>query len=266
SSSNNNTSNTNGIVNTAQGVNTANGVSTTSTQVNAAYSTNVDNLSDAVICAFLASQPNSPQLVHEDLQQIHPDDMEEMDLRCPKWSATTATRRDILLGSAELQEIKTTRTRKSSKRIVPVETSTSTALVSCDGLGGYDWSNQAEKGRIFCTHGFLIFKSDSEGESSINTARQVNIAHSKTTVNAARPMSYLSKTANSTVKRPINKNTTFKNSNINQRVNTVRGKEVTTARPKAVVNAVKGNNVNVVKASTCWVWKPKTKVLDHVSK
>ncbi|GKB14161.1 putative ribonuclease H-like domain-containing protein [Tanacetum coccineum] len=38
------------------------------------------------------------------------------------------------------------------------------------------------------------------------------------------------------------------------------------ARPKAVVNAVKGNNVNVVKASTCWVWKPKTKVLDHVSK
>ncbi|GJR46995.1 putative ribonuclease H-like domain-containing protein [Tanacetum coccineum] len=33
-------------------------------------------------------------------------------------------------------------------------------------------------------------------------------------------------------------------------------------RPKAVVNAVKGNNVNAVKASACWVWKPKTKVLD----
>ncbi|GJW16164.1 hypothetical protein Tco_0020297 [Tanacetum coccineum] len=44
-------------------------------------------------------------------------------------------------------------------------------------------------------------------------------------------------------------------------------KEVVNAvRPKAVVNAVKGNNVNVVKASACWVWKPKTKVLDHVSK
>ncbi|GJX92292.1 hypothetical protein Tco_0345618, partial [Tanacetum coccineum] len=98
---------------------------------------------------------------------------------------------------------------------------------------------------------------------SVNTARQVNAAHSKTIVNAARPMSYLSKIAHSTVKRPIHKNTTFKNSNINQRVNTVRGKEVNTARPKAVVNAVKGNNVNVVKASACWVWKPKTKVLDH---
>ncbi|GJZ82373.1 putative ribonuclease H-like domain-containing protein [Tanacetum coccineum] len=98
---------------------------------------------------------------------------------------------------------------------------------------------------------------------SVNTARQVNAAHSKTTVNAARPMSYLSKIAHSTVKKTINKNTSFKNSNINQRVNTVRGKEVNTARPKAVVNAVKGNNVNVVKASACWVWKPKTKVLDH---
>ncbi|GKB31697.1 hypothetical protein Tco_0871098, partial [Tanacetum coccineum] len=54
----------------------------------------------------------------------------------------------------------------------------------------------------------------------VNTARQVNAAHSKTTVNAARPMSYLSKIAHSTVKRPIHKNTTFKNSNINQRVNT----------------------------------------------
>ncbi|GJU25482.1 uncharacterized mitochondrial protein-like protein [Tanacetum coccineum] len=97
----------------------------------------------------------------------------------------------------------------------------------------------------------------------VNTARQVNTAHSKTTVNAARPMSYLSKIAHSTVKRPIHKNTTFKNSNINQKVKTVRGKKINTARPKAVVNVVKGNNFNAVKASACWVWKPKHKVLDH---
>ncbi|GKC98538.1 retrovirus-related pol polyprotein from transposon TNT 1-94, partial [Tanacetum coccineum] len=32
---------------------------------------------------------------------------------------------------------------------------------------------------------------------------------------------------------------------------------------KAVLNAVKGNQVNPVKALACWVWKPKTKVLDH---
>nr|GEZ21862.1 hypothetical protein [Tanacetum cinerariifolium] len=57
----------------------------------------------------------------------------------------------------------------------------------------------------------------------VNTTRQVNAAHSKTTVNAARSRSYLSKTAHSIVKMPIHKNTTFKNSN--QRVNTVRDYE-----------------------------------------
>nr|GFC06304.1 hypothetical protein [Tanacetum cinerariifolium] len=71
---------TNAAVNTAQAVNTANGVSTASTQVNAAFSTNINSFSAVVICAFLASQPNSPQLAHEDLEQIHPNDIEEMDL------------------------------------------------------------------------------------------------------------------------------------------------------------------------------------------
>ncbi|GJX83567.1 hypothetical protein Tco_0333048 [Tanacetum coccineum] len=35
----------------------------------------------------------------------------------PKWSATTAIRGDILLGSAKLQEIKITRTRKSQEGV-----------------------------------------------------------------------------------------------------------------------------------------------------
>ncbi|GKB16116.1 hypothetical protein Tco_0850039 [Tanacetum coccineum] len=108
------------------------------------------------------------------------------------------------------------------------------------------------------------------GLVSVNTARQVNAAHSKTTVNAARPKSYFSKIAHSIVKRPIHKNIAFKNINLNQRVNTVNTARpkvvVNAARPKAVVNAVKGNHVYAVKASACWVWKPKTKVLDYVSK
>ncbi|GJR96101.1 transcription factor TGA9-like protein isoform X1 [Tanacetum coccineum] len=36
--------------------------------------------------------------------------------------------------------------KESTRRNIPVETSTSTALVSYDGLGGYDWSDQAEEG------------------------------------------------------------------------------------------------------------------------
>ncbi|GJV88929.1 hypothetical protein Tco_1532867 [Tanacetum coccineum] len=41
----------------------------------------VENLIDAVIYSFFASQPSIPHLDNEDLQQIHPDDLEEMDLR-----------------------------------------------------------------------------------------------------------------------------------------------------------------------------------------
>nr|GEZ24735.1 hypothetical protein [Tanacetum cinerariifolium] len=43
-------------------------------------STTVENLSDALIYSFFASQPSIPQLGNEDLQQTHPNDLEEMDL------------------------------------------------------------------------------------------------------------------------------------------------------------------------------------------
>nr|GEU61907.1 ribonuclease H-like domain-containing protein [Tanacetum cinerariifolium] len=142
SSSNSNTQNmaflsstnssTNAGVNTAQAVNTANKVSTASNQVNAAFSTNIDNLSDAVICAFLASQPNSPQLAHEDLEQIHPNDIEEMDLR---WQMAMS---------------------------VLVETPAFIVLVSCDGLGGYDWSDQAEEGPNYALMAYTSSISDSK--------------------------------------------------------------------------------------------------------
>ncbi|GJZ27657.1 hypothetical protein Tco_0572304 [Tanacetum coccineum] len=526
SSSNNNTSSTN------EAVNTAYGVSNVSTQVNAANSTNIDNLSDAVICAFFSSQPNSPQLVHEDLQQIHLDDMEEMDLRW-QMSMLTMRARMFLKNTGRKLIVNSNETIGFDKSKVECyncykRRHFARALVSCDGLGGYDWSDQAEEGPNYALMAFSssslevsndsicskscleivellksqndqllkdlkkselmvlgyktglesveekleVYKanesiylqdikglkfeihigeitirelrkkleivqkekdgiqlnvdkfehaskslnkliecqivdnckkglgyenynavpppytgnfmpptpdlsftgldefvnepvvenckamsseeepkvvrknddapiieewvSDDEEEDvsqpktkkkivrpsivkkefvkskqqektarktvkqveqhrqnthsprgnqrnwnnsqrvnhqnfakkthpcakknlvpravlmksglvSINTARQVNIAHSKTTVNAARPMSYLSKIAHSTVKRPIHKNTTFKNSNINQRVNIVRGKKFNTARPKAVVNAVKGNNFKAVK-------------------
>ncbi|GJT14225.1 ribonuclease H-like domain-containing protein [Tanacetum coccineum] len=200
SSSNNNISSTNGAVYTAQAVNTAHGVSTSSTQVNVAYSTNIDNLSDDVICAFFASQPNSPQLIHEDLQQIHPNDIEEMDLRWQMAMLTMSARRFLKNIGRKLtvngnetigfdkskvecynchkrghfaRECRAPRNqdnknKESSRRSVPVETSTSTALVSCDGLGGYDWSDQAEKGPNYALMAYSSSSSDSEVSNDSN--------------------------------------------------------------------------------------------------
>ncbi|GJS62077.1 hypothetical protein Tco_0656861 [Tanacetum coccineum] len=157
SSSNNNTNNTN------EAVNTAHGVSTASTQVNVAYSTNIHNLSDAVICSFFSSQPNSPQLAHEDLQQIHPDDIEEMDLR---WQMAMLTMRDrIALRNQD------NKNKESSRRSVPVKTSTSTALVSCDGLGGYDWSDQAEEGPNYALIAYSSSSFDSEVSNDSNCSK-----------------------------------------------------------------------------------------------
>nr|GEW27744.1 hypothetical protein [Tanacetum cinerariifolium] len=48
--------------------------------------------------------------------------------------------------------------KKRSKRSVTLETSTSTALVSCDGLGGYYWSDWAEEGP---NHALMAFSSSS---------------------------------------------------------------------------------------------------------
>ncbi|GJT74882.1 hypothetical protein Tco_1041607 [Tanacetum coccineum] len=111
------------LANTKRSINTTHGVSTASTQVNAANFTNIDNFSDVVICAFFASQPNSL-----------------------KWSATTATKGDILLESAELQEIKTTRTRKAQEGVCLWKYILPSFGVSCDGLVDMIGVMQVEEG------------------------------------------------------------------------------------------------------------------------
>nr|GEW81883.1 transposase, MuDR, MULE transposase domain protein [Tanacetum cinerariifolium] len=79
---------------------------------------NIANLSDATVYAFLANQPNGSQLVHEDLEQIYEDDLEEMDLKWP-------------------------RNQDSSRKTVNVEDTSFKAMVAIDGVG-FDWSYMAD--------------------------------------------------------------------------------------------------------------------------
>ncbi|GJQ89576.1 plastid delta12-fatty acid acetylenase [Tanacetum coccineum] len=155
---------------TNEAINTAHGVSAASTQANAANPINVDNLSDAMICALFASQPTSPQLVNKDLQQLHPDDLKEMDLRWQMAMLTMRarrflknTRRKVTINGNETNVFdkskvecynchkrghfakecrvprnQDNRNKESSRRSMPVETTTFNALISCDGVGGYD--------------------------------------------------------------------------------------------------------------------------------
>ncbi|GKA72358.1 putative ribonuclease H-like domain-containing protein [Tanacetum coccineum] len=68
------------------------------------------------------------------------------------------------------------------------------------------------------------------------------------------------------IRRPFNQKSAAKTNNFNEKVNTARVNNVTTAGPKAVVSAAVGNRENAVKSSTCWIWRPTGNVIDHNSK
>nr|GEV06375.1 hypothetical protein [Tanacetum cinerariifolium] len=179
--------------------------------------------------------------------------------------------------------------KESIRRNVPVETPSSTDLVSCDGLGGYDWSDQAKKGPNYALMAYTSSTSDSESseeetkvvrkntdaliiEECVSDNEEENVNQPKIVKKIVRlniikkefvKPRQQEKTARKTVKkvkhnrqntnRPrgnqrnwnnmmsqklgsnfemfnkacyaIQMNTAFKNSNVNQRVNTVRDYE-----------------------------------------
>ncbi|GKB76138.1 ribonuclease H-like domain-containing protein, partial [Tanacetum coccineum] len=95
-------------------------------------SENTSRTNEAVNTVDEVSTASShPQLDNDDLEQIDTNDLEEMDL---KWQVAMLTMRGNRYGDAP-------------RRIIPVETPAN-ALVVQDGIGGYDWSFQAEKGII----------------------------------------------------------------------------------------------------------------------
>ncbi|GJS20961.1 putative ribonuclease H-like domain-containing protein [Tanacetum coccineum] len=86
----------------------------------------------------------------------------------------------------------------------------------------------------------------SKAAVSVNTARPINTAYPRLTVNSASSASNVFIRAHTYVRRPFNKSTTNKNSNLKEKVNTVKG-NVTTSRPKAVVSDNKGYEANAEK-------------------
>ncbi|GJR75837.1 ribonuclease H-like domain-containing protein [Tanacetum coccineum] len=151
----NSTSSTNGAVNTAHGATTA------STQATAVNSTTIDNLSDVVICAFFASQPNSLQLDNKGL-------FDRSKVECYNCHKKGHFARECR--ALRNQE---NRNRENTKRVVPLEITTSNALVSCDG-SGYDWSDQTEEGPTnFALMAYSSTSSNSEVSTDLNCLESI---------------------------------------------------------------------------------------------
>nr|GEV63666.1 copia protein [Tanacetum cinerariifolium] len=146
-------------------------VSATSANIPIFALPNVDTLSNAFIYSFFASQSNSPQLDNDDLKQIDADDLEEMDLKWQMAMLTVRARRFLWRTRRNLGENRPTSmgfdmnvAAKPQRRNVPVETSTSNALVSqCDGVGRYDCSFQAEEEPT--SYALMAFTSSSSSSS-----------------------------------------------------------------------------------------------------
>nr|GEX87538.1 ribonuclease H-like domain-containing protein [Tanacetum cinerariifolium] len=174
-------------------------VSAASTKVLVYALPNVDNLSDAFIYSFFASQSNSPQLDNDNLKQIDADDLEEMDLKWQMAMLTIRARRFLQrtgrnfratrttsIGfdmskvecynchrrghfTRECKSPKDTRNKETQRRNVAVETSTSNALVlQCDGVGSYDWSFQADEEPT--NYALMAFTSSSSSSSDNEVA------------------------------------------------------------------------------------------------
>ncbi|GJV82132.1 putative ribonuclease H-like domain-containing protein [Tanacetum coccineum] len=144
------------------------------------------NLSDATVYAFLENQPNGSQLVHEDLEQIHEDDLEEMDL---KWQLALLS---IRARRGPRNQDNRNRNQDSSRRNVSKEETSSKAMVAIDGAG-FNWSfmadeevptnmalmafSESEKNEVmFCDQIAVLKRDTSFKDSEINALKRSQIS------------------------------------------------------------------------------------------
>ncbi|GJX07557.1 ribonuclease H-like domain-containing protein [Tanacetum coccineum] len=371
-------SSTNGAVNTDHGVTTA------STQATAINSTTIDNLSDAVIYAFFAKEMDlrwqkamqtmrARRFLKNTRRKLTVNGTKTIGFDKSKVECYNCQKRGHFTRECRALTNQENKNIENTRRVVPVGTTTSNALISCDGLGDYDWSLESVearllvykknksvyeedikllKGKIYLKEVAItelrrklelaqkqkdeiqltVEKYENSSKSLRNfmppkpdlsfsgleefmnepivsepTVKKHVVETTKAKASADKPKAVKKNNGALIIEDWVSQKKTLKPSfskiefvkskeqvktprkttvkqvwNYTQRVNRqnfsrmthpspkrnmvpkailMRPKAVVNAaRPKVVLNAVKGNYVNVVKASSCWVWKPKTKI------
>ncbi|GJV55174.1 putative ribonuclease H-like domain-containing protein, partial [Tanacetum coccineum] len=132
---------------TAPSTSSTNDVNTASPQVSTA------SLSDNVVYAFMVENPNGSDLLHKDLEQIHEDDLEAIDL---KWQLSLLSMRAkeclncYKMGhfSRECRAPRSNdgqfRNQDNTRKQGNNEDTSSKAMLAIDGVG-FDWSDMAEE-------------------------------------------------------------------------------------------------------------------------
>ncbi|GJV58295.1 ribonuclease H-like domain-containing protein [Tanacetum coccineum] len=230
---------------TNRAVNTTHDVTTTSTQATAVNSTTIDNLSDAMAMLTIRAR----RFLKNTVRKLTVNGTETIGFNKSKVECYNYHKRGNFARECMAPMNQENKNRENTRRVMPVETTTSNALISCDGHGlesvearllvykknesVYEEDIKLLKRKIYLKEVAITELSEGKVGMAQNTKRM------KYYVNSARPMSNVFNKAHLTVRRPINNKTAVKNNNFIQRVNIVMDKKINTARPKAAVNAAR---------------------------
>nr|GEW79018.1 hypothetical protein [Tanacetum cinerariifolium]GEW79793.1 hypothetical protein [Tanacetum cinerariifolium] len=104
-----------------------------------------------------------------------------------------------------------------------------------------------------------VRQSSSRAATPVSAARPINTVAPKPLVNVAKPRQNALQKSHSLSRRPFYQQTSLKNRNLNNKINTAKVNSVNTAKGNRVTSAVEKQGINAVKSSACWVWRPKIK-------
>ncbi|GJS93051.1 ribonuclease H-like domain-containing protein [Tanacetum coccineum] len=170
--------------------------STSQNSQNVAFVSNSTNNTNNTNKADSTTHRVSTTHTQEDLEHLHPDDLEEMDLQSDMAMLTIRSRRFIKRTRRKLhingqrvgfdkstvecynchkhghfaRECRFPRNqenkgREKNSRTIPIESPNQNALIAQDGIGGYDWSYQAEEEQP-TNHALMAFASSRSSSSS----------------------------------------------------------------------------------------------------
>ncbi|GJZ34914.1 putative ribonuclease H-like domain-containing protein [Tanacetum coccineum] len=132
-------------------------VSTISPNVNTASpQVSTASFSDNVVYAFMVENPNGSNLLQQDLEQIHEDDLEAMDL---KWQLSLLSMRVKRECRASRNKEGQFRNQDNTRKHRNNEDTYSKAMLAIDGVG-FDWSDMTEE-HVQTNMALMVF-SDSE--------------------------------------------------------------------------------------------------------
>ncbi|GJV85330.1 hypothetical protein Tco_1525228 [Tanacetum coccineum] len=286
---------------TAPSSSSTNDANTASSQVSAASpSVNnaspqvfTTNVSDNTVYAFMVENLNGYNVLHQDLEQIHKDDLEAIDLvgalfakceskevECYNYHNLGHFARECRASrSKEAQFKNQDNTRKqgnkedSSKAMLAIDGVTICDMLSKTGVCGYSavpppppLNLQIDLTNIDCLFlGLDEFKepefkgygpenNDEEQDESKTKPEKKTVIPTATKIEKQEKFNIPSNEKGVNIVRPRIVNTAR---SYRTPVNTVRPRVINTVRQnRTLVNAARANRFNVVKPTACWVWRP----------